>query len=88
MTDLVFNKQEGMEFPLFLRKEDALNSYDRLEEANGEVSQKASRPTPVVQETSLLDIITLFQGGGFEGRPLEFYPGMEDIEKARTIMSL
>lgn len=80
-----------MEFPLFFRKEDALSSYDRLQETKRSSSDELDvknvvAPVPDVQETSLLDIITLFQGGGFEGRPLEFYPGIDDIEKAKTLM--
>ena len=48
IPNLVFNKEEGIEFPLFLSKGDALNSYDRLEE------DKKSEKAPEIQETSLL----------------------------------
>ena len=80
-VDLVFNKEEGIEFPLFFLKDDALSSYERLAELK-------RSDTPTIQETSLQDIINLFQGGGFEMRSLEFYPSINNIQKAKTLMGL
>ena len=36
----------------------------------------------------MIDIIKLFEGGGFESRSLEIYPTIESIEKAKSLMNL
>ena len=84
VPNLAFSKSEGLEFPLFLRKEDAINSYQRLKET--ESKEKFNPAT--VQQSSIKDIVFIFSGGGFESRALEFYPSMDNIEKAREIINL
>lgn len=42
---LVFSKEEGLEVPLFLRKEDALASYTRLQESKAARASKAGNPS-------------------------------------------
>ena len=92
VPNLVFPKEDGLEVPLFLRREDAATSFDRLQEAKktaastptGRVQEEALQ----VQEVSLLDIMKLFQTGGFESRALEFYPSNDSITQARRLMGL
>jgi hypothetical protein len=85
VTNLAFNKNEIMEFPLFTRKDDAITSYQRLQESkNLEVVNK----TPEIGVSSVKDILSLWGTGGFEGRSLELYPSMDAIENARSIMGL
>lgn len=104
VPNLVFSKEEGLEVPLFLRKEDALTSYTRLQESKaaalarkgGAAASVNPAAAPVsdadamatFQEVSLLDIISLFKTGGFEGRSLEFYPSVDSIAEARALMGL
>lgn len=80
---LAFTEESGLEFPLFTRKEDALAAFERLQASKNKGSEAAD---PQVQVTSLLDLVKLFSTGGFEGRALEVYPGMEAIESARLLM--
>ena len=83
VTNLAFEKPNGLEVPLFLRREDALSAYERLQ------SSKTNSPdmkSPDVQVTSLLDLVKLFNTGGFEGRALEVYPSMDAIEDARALI--
>jgi hypothetical protein len=95
VANLAFSKKEGLEIPLFFRREDALTAYDRLQEsrkeavANGasvSLSKVDNQPADV-QVTSLLDLVTLFSTGGFEGRALEIYPSMESMEQASTLIA-
>ena len=95
VANLAFSKKEGLEIPLFFRREDALNAYDRLQESKKEeagsggsisLSKETDKPADV-QVTSLMDLVTLFSSGGFEGRALEMYPSMESMEQASTLMS-
>eukprot|EP01035_Chromulina_nebulosa_P019568 gene19568-25468_t len=81
VRNLAFTKPEGLEFPLFLWRDDAITSYQRL---NNEKSNKADIE---IQESSLTDILELFSTGGFETRSLEFYPSMDSIEKVREMIS-
>ena len=84
VTNLAFNKNELMEFPLFTRKEDAITSYQRLQESKNLDVNK----TPEIGVSSVKDILSLWGTGGFEGRSLELYPSMDAIENARNIMGL
>lgn len=94
MPGLAFNKPEGLEIPLFLRKEDALSSYERLVDSQAEAALdllKANNKNvdksiiPEVQITSLQDMVSLFSSGGFEGRAIEFYPSIESINNAKEL---
>lgn len=83
---LAFQKESGMELPLFLRREDAISAFERLQE-NKKSDGKTIETTPAaVQTTSLLDVVGLWESGGFEGRAFEIYPAMNDIEEARSLM--
>jgi hypothetical protein len=97
VANLAFEKEGGLEIPLFLNREDALSSYGRLQDVkksrttNSGSSSSASDTSsslapPTVQETSLRDLVQLFSSGGFEGRALEIYPSMESIESARSLI--
>lgn len=80
---LAFQKPEGLEIPVFLRKEDALLTYSRLRE-----SKPSLKTDPELQVFSVLDLVKLFSTGGFEGRAVEVYPSMEAVEAARTLIML
>ena len=99
---LAFQKNEGLEIPLFVRKEDALNSYQRLLDSKQSDSdfdssgkRNALQPSSsslvkadevVIQITSLYDMISLLSTGGFEGRAIEFYPSIESINDAKELL--
>ena len=101
VSGLAFSKPDGLEIPLFTRKEDALGAYSRLREsqatdllastrggtaAASPTSQApASAKAPDIQVTSLLDLVRLLSEGGFEGRALEVYPSIDAIEAARQL---
>ena len=95
VANLAFSKKEGLEIPLFFRREDALNAYDRLQESKkeqsvasgGAISLSLEDKPADVQVTSLFDLVTLFNSGGFEGRALEMYPSIESMEQATKIIS-
>jgi hypothetical protein len=85
ISTLAFSKEQGLEFPLFTRKEDALNAFERLQESKGKAADASAAE---VQLTSILDVVQLFSTGGFEGRALEIYPSMDAVDNARTLMQL
>jgi len=94
VQNLAFSKNDGLELPLFLSKADAETNFDRLQENKKKVSNGDSIPSissPATQQvafqvTSLKDVVKLWGTGGTEGRALEIYPELEDIEKARELM--
>ena len=75
---LAFQKEEGLEIPLFLSKADGLSSYERLQASKGDTMVGPA----VVQETSLKKMLGIFSQGGIEGRALEFYPSADIIVQA------
>jgi len=84
VPNLAFSKDE-LEVPLFVYQDDAKSTYDRLkkEKAN------SGSPPPIdekIQVTTLNSIVQKWENGGFEGRALEIYPGMEDIEVATSLL--
>ena len=83
---LAFSKNEGLELPLFLRKDDAINAFERLQKSVVGESESTEIKIPDLQVTSLFDIVQIFSTGGFEGRALEIYPSMNSVEEARNIM--
>lgn len=91
---LAFSKEEGLELPLFLRKEDALTSYNRLLESKKRQSEEFVPLTmetidgnDIIQVTSLKDLIFRFTTGGFEGRSLEIYPDVSAVSDAMSLMT-
>lgn len=87
IPNLAFNK-EGIEVPLFVYREDAMSAFDRLQEGRKAAATTATPTTaePTVQITSLSKLLALWESGGIEGRALEVYPGMEEIENARRLI--
>jgi len=87
---LAFSKNEGMEIPLFTRKEDAIASFNRLQE-----SKKATNPAAKlvdvdsveIQVISIKDLLNRFSSGGFEGRALEIYPSMDAVTAASAMLA-
>ena len=89
IATLAFSKEQGLEFPLFLRREDALEAFSRLQESKSKQGFSAdSSSQPNVQVTSILDLVQLFSTGGFEARALEIYPSVSAVQYAREIMGL
>eukprot|EP01038_Epipyxis_sp_PR26KG_P008864 gene8864-11957_t len=91
MKNLAFSKPEGLEIPLFLRKEDAISSYQRLQDSKTNPDSKPIEKVDVekmVQLASLDNIIDLFSSGGYESRPLEFYPSEKSINDAQNLYEI
>jgi len=92
VQNLAFSKDSGLEIPLFLSKQDAIANYNRLQDEKLKVSKGDSAPDdkssaePVIQITSIRDVVKLWGTGGIEGRALELYPEIKDIDNARTLM--
>lgn len=87
IATLAFSKEQGLEFPLFLRKEDALDAFTRLQESKSKQGLKVdSSSQPDLQITSILDLVQLFSTGGFEARALEIYPSVSSIQYAKELM--
>ena len=89
INNLAFQKENGLEIPLFTQREDALVAYSRLQESKKSDNPKSvevESTTPNVQTTSLLDLVKLLGVGGFEGRSLEIYPSIDAIQSARDLI--
>lgn len=100
IANLAFNRDTGLEIPLFCTKEDAAYSYERLLELKkndrGASSSSASSSpsslssslpaTPTYQYLGLKDLIGIWSTGGFEGRALEIYPSMDNIDMASKLL--
>ena len=72
---------------MFLRKEDALDAFTRLQESKSKQGLKVdSSSQPDLQITSILDLVQLFSTGGFEARALEIYPSVSSIQYAKELM--
>ena len=85
---VAFSKEEGIELPLFVRKEDAVNAFERLQAAKQEKGEKGDDITSMnIQVISLLELVDLFSTGGFESRAFEIYPDIAAIESARKLMN-
>lgn len=88
IPNLAFSKEEGIELPLFVRKEDAVNAYDRLQaskKGNGERVDSLSSMN--LQVISLQELVEIFSTGGFESRAFEIYPDIGSIENARKLVT-
>ena len=84
VQNMAFEDPHGLILPLFTSKADAVTSYERLQDSKKE--QKSDLKKPDIQTTSLLDIIDLFNTGGFESRALEIFPDMQSIKVAKEMM--
>lgn len=84
VQSMAFEDPQGLILPLFVNKADAVSSYERLQASKADKS--ADLKDPVIQTTSLLDIIDLFNTGGFESRALEIFPDMLSIETAKAMI--
>jgi hypothetical protein len=79
---VAFQKEDGLELPLFERKDDALLAYKRLQESKGESDTVPAE----IQTTSVLDIIQKIWGsGGSESRALEIYPSVQNLEDFKSL---
>ena len=87
MPKLAFQKDEGLELPLFLDKEDAVSSYKQLLENKKTTSNTMTKDEsiPDVEVTSLKKIVdSIFAVGGIESRAFEFYPSLKSIEYTQS----
>ena len=87
MPKLAFQKDNGLELPLFLDREDAVSSYQRLLETKKTTSAKMTKDEliPDVEVTSLKKIVdSIFAVGGIESRAFEFYPSLKSIEYTQS----
>ena len=85
VQNMAFEDPQGLILPLFTNKVDALTTYKRMQTSKTE--KMTDSKTPEIQTSSLLDIINLFNTGGFESRALEIYPDIESIETAKAMMN-
>lgn len=93
---LAFSKSEGIEVPLFTRKEDAITSFNRLQEAKKTLNPTANTiDANTIDESSIefqiisvKDLIARFSTGGFEARALEIYPSMDAINAASSMLAI
>ena len=87
VPNLAFQK-DAIEIPLFIFKQDALSAWDRLQEGKTTIgtSENAPPTAPTVQVTSLARIVALWESGGTEGRALEIYPSIADVEQGRKLL--
>ena len=81
INNLAFQKDSGLEIPIFTRKEDALSAYNRLLESK----QDKNLEDPTFQILSIADLLQVFSTGGFEARSLELYPSMNSIESYQQL---
>ena len=81
INNLAFEKNTGLEIPIFTRKEDALSAYNRLLESK----QDNKLGDPSFQILSTADLLQLFGTGGFEARSLELYPSMNSVESYQKL---
>ena len=84
VSNLAFQKDNGLEIPLFLSKADALGAFERLQASKGAADGGKG---PDVQVTSVLNLIDLFSAGGIEGRAIEMYPRIEEITNFKSLSS-
>ena len=76
---LAFASNSGPQVPLFLEKNDAIISYNRLRESGGNKLPS----DPVVRTTSLLDVLDSMERGTRQGTSqLAFYGNANDVLKA------
>lgn len=85
VSNLAFQKEEGVEIPFFLRKVDALGAFERLQTSKGAVAG-GGVPAPDIQVTSCLTLVKLFSSGGFEGRAIELFPSIDEIDNYKALV--
>ena len=72
----------GAQVPLFFEKEDAISSYQRLQQQSGKLPTE-----PVIRATSLLDQLETMEKGTRPGtKQLEFYAATDDLMRADALM--
>ena len=76
---LAFASDTGAQVPLFLERNDAITSYNRLRESGG----NKLPADPVVRTSSLLDVLDSMERGTRQGTSqLAFYGNADDVLKA------
>jgi hypothetical protein len=80
---LAFAGSGGAQVPLFFEKEDAISSYQRLQQQSG--SKLPAEPK--IRATSLLDELKSMEKGTRPGvKQLEFYAAADDLMRADALM--
>ena len=90
---MAFEKENGLELPLFTERDSAKAAYERLKEdraakqpATGAPAAEAKVLAPdEFQTLSVLDVIELWNTGGSESRALELYPSMIEIDNYKAM---
>ena len=92
---MAFEKESGLELPLFTERDSAKAAFERLNEGKAAKAAKqsatgASTEARVLsadefQTLSILDVIELWSTGGSESRALELYPSMVEIENYKAM---
>jgi hypothetical protein len=80
---LAFAGSGGAQVPLFFEKEDAISSYQRLQQQSG--SKLPAEPK--IRATSLMDQLNAMEKGTRPGvKQLEFYAAADDLMRADALM--
>ena len=88
VSNLAFEDPAGLILPLFINKADAVSSFDRLQTSKAKAEGAAEvKKSPEILTTSILDLINLFQTGGFESRAFEIFPDVDTIREAKEMMN-
>jgi len=82
VPNVAFQKQDGLELPLFGSRKDALNAFERLQESKG--LPKGSGDSEM-QITSVVDVVNLWKTGGSDSRALELYPTVESLNDYNSL---
>ena len=92
VPNMAFEKEKGLELPLFTERDSAKAALERLNE--GKTARQPVTGAPVeakephpdeFQTLSILDIIELWSTGGSESRALEVYPSMVEIDNYKAM---
>ncbi|CAM9579975.1 unnamed protein product [Chrysoparadoxa australica] len=76
---LAFRGKARLQIPLFTAVEDLITSWEKLEEGNANPSK------PIIEVTSLNTVVLRMEQGGYDSRPLEFFPDVEALEQATKL---
>jgi hypothetical protein len=81
------SSSSGIQFPLFTERASAEGAYARLKDSTqrDEKDAKEDVAAALFQVAGMLDIVELWSTGGSEGRTLEIYPSMTEIENYKSL---
>lgn len=89
---MAFERENGLELPLFTERGSAKAAYTKLQADRGTRKESPSssreRDGEEFQVTSVLDVIELWRTGGAESRALEVYPSMAEIDNYKSMRKM